>query len=526
MRDDLESADFRVPAVRGLLGAEADEARLRGVFAPARRAVERATRGRSPLAALVRLFLLGDQLSPREVGAALPRLGPRGAETLGLVGGSPGGALEAALSLNPVEISDAREARERHWWILSDLDDQLRRGPARPDHVMGVGGATRSLIAQLPPDHAGAALDLGTGCGIVALHLSLRGPVVATDLSERALVFARANARLNRAGTGAGIDFRSGDLFGPVAGERFALIASNPPFVITPRTGSDGRRYEYRDGGMVGDRLVQEVVRRGYEHLAEGGTLLCLANWESHWGDDGLGRVEGWVEALGDRTAAWVIERERLSPERYAETWARDGGARPGAEDFERLMRSWLDDFASRRVVAVGLGSIRIRRLARTDSTGSERYPERAGGAPVRLERAGGALSGRAGGPLSAIFDAAIEVSAMSDAEMLERRWLLSDGVGELREHVPGQEQPSRITFSAEVGLARRLEADTLLAAALGACDGELSMREISGALAEILGIDEDDLRRALLADFRDAVWLGLLTPAPPSGTHDTRLEP
>ncbi|MFC6236099.1 class I SAM-dependent methyltransferase, partial [Leucobacter soli] len=367
----------------------------------------------------------------------------------------------AALSLNPVRVADdSRLAAPLDWWILSDLDDQLRNGPAHPDHVMGVGGATRSLIAQLPPHDAGRALDLGsadsprsldlgTGCGIVAMHLALRGPVVATDISERALDLARANARLN--GMEHGIEFRHGDLFAPVTGERFDLIASNPPFVITPRgeaSVADDPIYAYRDGGRTGDELAASVVREAPAHLAPGGVFLCLANWETPWGGDGLERVRNWIAAASDAAPspaldAWVIERDRIDPARYAETWARDGGARPGDPEFEALMRAWLDDFAARRVVAIGLGSIRIARAER-DPSAADGVGDAGEQGVTRTEQATGAYlaDGGLGSRLSAAFHAGTRAARMGPAEVLATHWLRSDEVVELREHAPGEESP------------------------------------------------------------------------------------
>lgn len=515
LRDDLIAVDYRAGSVRALLGAEADDARLRGVFAPAARAL--AERGASPAGTLIRCFLLGEAVTGEELGAALPALGAAGAISLGLVraGADPLGGVRAALALNPVAIAeDPRAPEGRDWWILSDLDDQLRRGPARPDHVMGVGGATRSLIALAPQGDSACSLDLGTGCGIVALHLALRGPVVATDISERALGFARANARLNAVD---GIDFRLGDLFAPVAGERFELILSNPPFVVTPRRGGEGAgretRYAYRDGGMIGDGLAARVVREAPDRLAEGGTLLCLANWESHWGVDGLSRVRGWIREAEERigppgsVAAWAIERDRVSPARYAETWARDGGSRPGEAAFEALVDDWLADFSARRVVALGLGSIRLRRLG--ERAGAPADADRL----LRLERADGALSPGAGAHLASAFAAAIETAGMGDAEILEQRWVRSDDVVELREHRPGEDAPRAISLVSTAGIERRVSADPLLAAAVGACDGELSLAAIAGALATIFELDEPAVAGALVEGVRGLVWLGILAP-------------
>lgn len=524
LHTDLDAADYRVEAVRALLGAEADDARLRGVFVPARRVLD--ARGPSALATLIRVFLLGDAVDPAELDAALPALGASGAGGLGLAAsGQQPILLRAALALNPVRIDeDPRLAEPVDWWIISDLDDQLRRGPARSDHVMGVGGATRSLIAQLPPGEEAPSpdleggdvqrsLDLGTGCGIVALHLGLRGPVLATDISARALTLAEANARVN--GMAHRIEFRQGDLFAPAVDERFALIASNPPFVVTPRGDDEQPRYEYRDGGLVGDALAERVVREAPRHLADGGTLLCLANWESHWGGDGLGRVRDWIAGAAAELpdaglAGWVIERDRVSPERYAETWARDGGARVGEPAFDALVQAWLADFAERRVTALGLGSIRIRRLPGAQPA--------SGVLALRTEQATGAYSAAAGTHLDAAFAAAIATARLSDAEVLAARWMLDDAVVEHREHRPGQEAPRAIALSTDAGIARRVSADPLLAAAVGACDGELDLGQIADALASLLQLDADDVADALVSGARELVWLGMLAPQGPAG--------
>jgi methylase of polypeptide subunit release factors len=501
---DLAAADYRVDAVASLLGAAADGARQRGVFAPALRAL--GERDEGPLAALVRLFLLAQRVDGAELDAALPELGAAGAIGLGLVEADRDGRLRAALSLNPVAVTDARSDRPLHWWIISDLDDQLRRRPARPDHVMGVGGATRSLISQAPPADAARCLDLGTGCGIVAMHLALRGEVVATDISERALTMARANARLG--GVEHRIDFRLGDLFAPVAGERFDLVLSNPPFVITPRGDGDAPVYEYRDGGMAGDGLAERVVSEAPAHLAENGTLLCLANWESPWGSNGLERVREWIEAAAGSAGAldaWVIERDRVDPAQYAETWARDGGARPGTDEFERLMGSWLDDFAARRITAIGLGAIRARRCASAGA--AER-------ALVEVDRAAGAYAAQdLGGGLAAAFDAGVRAARMSDAEVLATRWLRAEAVVEEREHTPGEEAPRAIRLTTDRPIARRVAADPLIAAAVGVCDGELSLGRIADALATLLEVDADAAAEALVAGFRELAWLGMLAP-------------
>ncbi|HVT59851.1 MAG TPA: methyltransferase [Thermoanaerobaculia bacterium] len=82
---------------------------------------------------------------------------------------------------------------------------------------------------ERPPASAARALDLGTGSGVGAIFAARRGyRVVAVDVNPHAVRCARANALLQ--GLEERIEVRQGDLFAPVAGERFDLVLFNPPF--------------------------------------------------------------------------------------------------------------------------------------------------------------------------------------------------------------------------------------------------------------------------------------------------------
>jgi methylase of polypeptide subunit release factors len=118
------------------------------------------------------------------------------------------------VDLRPYAFFDTRGAGE--WWIASDLGELATGGALRTDHVLGVGGASVTLSGLLLPGPVDTALDLGTGCGIQALHLAREARrVVATDISQRALDLAALNAALNGVES---IEFRLGSLFEPVAG--------------------------------------------------------------------------------------------------------------------------------------------------------------------------------------------------------------------------------------------------------------------------------------------------------------------
>jgi hypothetical protein len=514
LRDDLTRARYRVEVLDDLWGAEAAAALFRGRTLPARRVLaererqaERAGEATAadPVVALARLFVLGQQVSREELDAALPSLTAEGAERLGLVGeGSAPGLLTARLDLRPYGFVDSLGAGS--WWIVSDLGEAALGRALDEDHVLGIGGATTTLSGLMIPTPADSVLDLGTGCGIQAMHASrFARRVVATDISERALEIAALNARLNGIDT---IEFRFGSLFEPVAGERFDRIVSNPPFVITPRT-EGVPLYEYRDGGLEGDAIVETVVRGAVEHLAPGGILQMLGNWEYREGRDGdaidgLARVRSWVED-GSGLDAWVIEREQQSAALYAETWIRDGGTKPGSERFEELYAAWLDDFEARGVGAVGFGYLLLRR-PRESSPTLARYE--------RLESGLGDNPAGLGDHLARCL-AGHDWEVHRDLDALLRSTLVyASDVTEERHYWPGHEDPVVMALLQGGGFGRRVALDTGLAAFVGACDGDLAVGPIVDAIADVLAVDAGALRAELVPRIRSLVDDGFLLPA------------
>ena len=129
--------------------------------------------------------------------------------------------------------------------------------------------------------------------------------------------------------------------------------------MITPRN-VGVTAYEYRDGGLEGDALVESVVAGAADHLEPGGIAQLLGNWEYRADADGLDRAAAWAGDAG--LDAWIIERERQDPALYAETWIRDGGTRPGSAEFDAMSAAWLDDFERRGVTGVGFGYLTLRR--------------------------------------------------------------------------------------------------------------------------------------------------------------------
>jgi release factor glutamine methyltransferase len=136
---------------------------------------------------------------------------------------------------------------------------------------------SRMLADHLRRERLGpgvSVLDLCTGSGLLALVAARRGASsTAIDVSRRALLSVRLNARLN----GVRVRALRGDLFGPVRGERFDLIVTNPPYLPDPE-GELPRRGLARawDAGPRGRAFIDRICAEAGEHLKPGGALLLI----------------------------------------------------------------------------------------------------------------------------------------------------------------------------------------------------------------------------------------------------------
>ncbi|MFC0531132.1 DUF7782 domain-containing protein [Phytohabitans kaempferiae] len=477
--EQLRSAltEYTASGIADRLGPAATAALSRNDF----RAALRATADGDRLATLIRLFVCAQTEPTAAVEAALAPLPLAEALAAELVV-PDGDGLRQGLDL---------EAYGDAWWVLADLPAAAHPGrPVAFDHVLGVGGASAMLAGATIRRPVGAALDLGTGCGVQALHLSQHATsVTATDVSERALSFAATTAALN----GLEWELLHGDMTAPVAGRHFDLVVSNPPFVVGPGTTA----HSYRDSGRPGDAISADLAALAPALLTEGGTMQYLANWAHVAGEDWADRVAGWVAGTG--LDAWIIQREVADPVSYVDLWFSDAGDAHDPAD----KAIWLDWFDANKIEAVGFGLVTLRRSGADDQV-------------VRVEDLRQQVAGSLGAQIAAWFDRQGFLRVRDAAGLLAERYRAAEGLQLRQEATMGDEgwAVDRQVLAMAGGLRWSEEIDPLVLALVGGCDGQVPLRDQVAVLAVAHDVPEADLAEAAVPIVARLVERGVLLPA------------
>ena len=287
----------------------------------------------SPLSVITTLFFYAASVERRLVDAALGTLSVTDLDDLGLV-----------------EIADGLVRPLYHvrpyqgLFVASDLPG------ANAEIVLGAVPASETLARLTVRKPAARALDLGTGCGLQALLLARHASqVTAIDINPHAAALASFNAALNDMSH---LVVREGSWFGPVANERFEIIACNPPYVISPDTS-----FTFRDGGLKRDEVSRMVIRESAAHLAEDGFATVLINW-IHDGD-WAAAIRPWLADIG--CDALVMHYATVDPLSYAQRWNMELRGRDRLA-FDATVRRWLDYFRAERIEHIGFGAVMLRR--------------------------------------------------------------------------------------------------------------------------------------------------------------------
>ncbi len=446
-----------------------------------------------PVDTLIRFFLIGSPVTPEALDGAMPNFGAERLLKSGLAT-QTSNALRSRFELLPVD---------RLLVFFDRREDEQGREHFADDYVMGVGASTRTLIASRIRRKSKTAMDLGAGCGVIALAMAEDAQtVVASDINPRAAAMTSLNATLNSI---TNIEPILGSYFEPVRGRPLGSIVTNPPFVISPE-----RRYIYRDSGLPADDAVRAVCRDGAAALEEGGCMQVLCNWAStrdHPFDD---RVRSWFKGTG--CDAVVLVSTESTPRAYACTWISHTETDTPEEASARLDR-WLAYYDSHEITAMvgGLISVRKRSAGPPNFVDVYRVPERVltagrmGDYILRMLESGAALAG-----LKTDADlGALRPAAAPDARVRQEFGPAEDGWSLLSTEISaaGSPLPPRPT-------------DAYMSRMLMRCDGARPLSELADELASQLatdhGADPDQARAGAARLARRMIAEGVLLPGEP----------
>jgi hypothetical protein len=437
LRTALDAAGYDGPAVRAALRSERALISSELDVPIAERRLEKAA---APLAGLIRLFVLTSDV-PADALALDPELLVR----LRLAE-EAGGMLRPLVRLVPHDAL----------LVASDRVDYTDG-----DHTAGVHRPSATLASLTVRRPVARALDLGTGNGVQAL---LAAPhcerVVATDLNERALAFAEFNATLNGV---TNIEFRAGSFFEPVQGERFDLVVSNPPYVISPET-----ELIFRDSGKPGDTVSAELVAELPGHLVDGGFATIMISWIT--GDDVSERPRAWLEGSGcDALVLYTGGEDALTS---ATLWNRAAGTDP--QSFAERLDRWLAYYERLGIERIAYGVVVLRQGGQEWTRFAELPTDRLKPASDHLQR---------------IFDASLDglldrtLALVPDA-YLDRTTRLENG----------EWQPVAATVRLEQGIGFGVNLDRAGLAIVSLLDGKAPLRPHLRPLAQELGAPEPEL--------------------------------
>ncbi len=263
---------------------------------------------------------------------------------LGMLQRLEDGRVVSAVSLYPcLGRVFATDHRFRH------LPRLRASAPAEP--VMYLGGDSYALARLTPRGPVGSTLEIGVGSGVHSILARAHSQrVVGIDINPRALAFAQLNALLNGVPD---IELRQGDVYGPVAGERFDRILSNPPFVPSPE-----QRLAFRDGGPSGEDVLARIVAGLDAHLADDG-LCQIVTHLVHHGGSYRRKLEGWLGST--RWDSCIHDFGRLTPFDYAVDQVKSSFGQSYPDYRDELLR-WIAGYMQQGIAQVGAGVIHLRR--------------------------------------------------------------------------------------------------------------------------------------------------------------------
>ena len=433
----------------------------------------------NPYNILFRMFWLGRPVCEKVIRKYLPGFNVKELEGTGLL------ARQDEMIKSKAKLGPYHEQL-----MASDFEPGIH-SELSEEHVLGISAASMTLASVTIRRKVKMALDLGTGAGIQAfLAANHADHVIGTDTNSRALNFARFNAGLNEIDN---IEWLKGSLYEPVAEQKFELIVSNPPFVISPES-----RFIFRDTNLPGDALSEEVLRGAGERLAEGGFACILFNWyhdETDWDS----RPRNWISKTG--CDGWLVCFKTTDTLTYAADWLQTSVGQ-NSPDYGRLLDEWLEYYEQMGIKRISAGAMIMRRRSRQANWFRTHTLDK------------GRCMGSSGDQIERIFAAEDLLQTLNDRQLLEQQFLF-DEHHRLEHQLTARDGRWVVNgehLFASQGIPFAGNVDMHIANLLAGCDGRQTLRELVAVAASHMQTEPESIIPACLKAFRRLMQSGFLS--------------
>ena len=304
VRDFFRSVGYTEPAVCKQLSVDGLHQLLSGSQKSEPSAPKEAP---NALAALMRLFLVGNSASREWLDGFIPATVQDSMEALGILcaDNAQPGRCYSPVAIYPV----------RGLFIASDRWKNPDGSPvaAIDDYVFpAIHLLTHQFLELLPTSSCETLLDLGSGTGIAALLASQEyaRQSWAVDITARATQFGEFNRRLNALSNARVLQ---GNLYEPVEGLRFERIVAHPPFVPSMERGAI-----YADGGGDGEQITRAIVQGLPRFLERRGCLYCSTMGVEREGEPYEQRVRQWLDPDESAFDVLFVAERTQGPTQFA----------------------------------------------------------------------------------------------------------------------------------------------------------------------------------------------------------------
>ena len=288
------------------------------------------------LSLLARVFFLLQEVPAAEIQSLIPE-----------------DVLESMLALDVLAPADGKGAFESRVWLypIEELLLASDRTKNLPDAVFpAISPLSYRFLKRMSRISVPSALDLCSGSGVAALTLSQQcKQVVASDVSPRAIHFARFNCLLNHRSN---VSVLGSDLYASLGAETFDRIVAHPPYVP-----SLSNAVVWRDGGATGEEPIRRIVAGLPQYLRPGGAFYAACGGFDTKEKPFELRVRDWLgSANGNFDVLFALEFDK-SPWHLA---VNQGSIQ--ADDLHENQQRLLEQFSELGALSFVAGALVIER--------------------------------------------------------------------------------------------------------------------------------------------------------------------